>query len=60
MNWKFKVHIRRSVDKQVYAVLVAINGEDTFDGETQKRKSTLIKTINNFFPGVEIIDETKK
>jgi hypothetical protein len=66
-EWKFKVEIRISNPTQLkfkrepiefYACLIARNGEIVFTGETRKRKSALIKTVNNLFPGVKIVDVT--
>lgn len=72
--YKFTVEIRKSkgytpasifndiIDKtktQFYAVLKGKNGEIVFAGETRTRKSGLIKTMNNLFPGVVITDTTK-
>ena len=67
-QFKFKAEIRMthgaktsssSYTIQYYAVLKARNGEIVFTGETRKRKSALIKTINNLFPGVVIVDKTQ-
>lgn len=67
MTYKFKVEIKnnkfiyqRKLVKEYWAVIVARNGEIVFTGETRKRKSPLVKTINNLFPGVVIIDKTTK
>lgn len=67
MKWKFKVEIRPSVyyptgrkGKPVirhYAVIKSKNGEVVFTGEVRNRKSALIKTINNLFPGVKITEK---
>jgi uncharacterized protein YegP (UPF0339 family) len=64
-EWKFKVHIKKSVWKNVaaphqeyFALLIARNGEVVFCSETQTSKATIIKTVNRLFPGVKIIDKT--
>lgn len=44
---------------QYYAVIKGRNHEIVFTGEARKRKSSLIKTINNLFPNVVIKDKTK-
>ena len=72
-KWKFKVEIRstsfgnasevpKSLVKlvnQFHAVIKGKNGEIVFTGEPRKRKSALIKTVNNLFPGVVIVDKTQ-
>jgi len=57
-EWKFKIQIRGSEDGQFFYVGVSPNRKDLFQCETQKRKSQVIKTANNLFPGVTIIDKT--
>lgn len=70
-SYKFYVEINKSDSKrkeglfgrptwaEYYAVIKARNNEIVFTGETRKRKSSLIKTINNLFPNVVIKDKTK-
>jgi len=67
-SYKFYVEIRITpYSKQKYglspceyhAVIKGRNHEIVFTGETRKRKSALIKTINNLFPNVVIKDKTK-
>lgn len=64
-QWKFKVEVKKSVAPTVeftyeyHAVIKSRNGEIVFTGEPRKRKSALIKTINNLFPGVVIVDKTQ-
>lgn len=62
-TFKFKAHIHRAKMKkgkptQYYSTLVARNGEIAYAGETRTRKSGVRKTIENLFPGVEVIDHT--
>jgi uncharacterized protein YegP (UPF0339 family) len=65
-KFKFHVEIKKQEDikyrvlkPQYWAILVSTNGKIAFDGETRKSKTSLIKTINNLFPGVKIVDKTK-
>lgn len=72
-SYKFYVEIKRSlkykrpysdssqnkIEVQYYAVIKGRNHEVVFTGETRKRKSSLIKTINNLFHNVVIKDKTK-
>ncbi len=66
-SYKFYVEIHKQPDfeerifaPEYWAVILSKNGQTVFTGETRKRKSSLIKTINNLFPSVKIIDKTKK
>lgn len=66
-SYKFYVEIRETYKFEKssphfkhypYYVGVSVNGKDLFVSETYKRKSSLIKTINNLFPNVVIKDKT--
>lgn len=59
-NYNFKAHIHRSADKQFYSTLVGLNGEPVYTSETRTRRTGILKTVNRLFPGVIIVDETKK
>lgn len=60
MPYPFHVLIKKSTDKQFYAIIMGKNNEPTFTGETRKQKASLIKMINRWWPGVKIVDTTKK
>jgi uncharacterized protein YegP (UPF0339 family) len=45
---KFK--ILQSEDKQWYCIIQARNGQVLFTSETYKRKSSIVKMLNNNFP----------
>lgn len=60
MEYPFYVVIKDSTDGQFYAILKGKNNEPTFIGETRKKKSPLVKMVNRWFPGVTIVDKTKK
>lgn len=73
-NWNFKIQIRKSggrskpykpdpklrvaVPDEFYYAGVGLNGKDLFISETQKRKATLLKTINRIFPNIVIVDKS--
>lgn len=40
------IELRRSRNKQFYAVILAANGEPLFTTETVKRRATLKRTLN--------------
>ena len=58
MKYKFSVHIRKSKNKQFFSALVSTNGQDVYVQETRKRKATVVKQVNTWFPGVKIVDQT--
>lgn len=59
-EYPFTAHIRKSVNKQWYCVLCGYNNEDVFVGETRKTKAGVKRLIDNWFPRVEVVDETLK
>lgn len=61
-EYPFTAHIRKSHENpaQYYVVLCGYNNEDVFVGGTRKTKSGVKNLINNWFPRVEIVDETLK
>ena len=65
MARKLKCEVRRSADKQFYAVLIARNGKTFTVGETTKRRVTLLRSCASVFkPFVDagllvIVDKTQ-
>ena len=60
MKWKFKVHVKKSEDKQFYFTLVGLNGEIVATSEMYTRKYKAEKLPKDWFKGVEIIDDSRK
>lgn len=58
MTHHFVARVKKSSDDQFYAVLVGLNHEVVFTQETRKSKSGIVSLLQDWFPGVEIRDET--
>lgn len=52
-----KFHIKRSSDKQYYALIIARNGKILFTSETYKRKRNAIKACRVINDGIDIVDK---
>lgn len=73
-TYNFKIQIRRSdgrskpykpdpklrvaLPDEFYYVGKGRNGKNLFTSETEKRKATLLKTINHLFPNIVIVDKS--
>jgi len=64
-KWKFHIELMETKNaagfgiREYYCIGKARNGETLFTWESRKHKDGLIKTINNCFPQIKIIDKTK-